>query len=822
MSMRFNGILFFVVIGLVTACGGGGGGGGSSAGGGNGTTYTIGGAVRGLESGKSLVLQNNSGDNLTVSADGAFVFTTPIADGSTYSVSISTPPTDQNCSSTFGAGTVGGANVANVNVFCGPVNNSAASSVETTNALAVREYHTATQLSDGTVLVVGGVNGSGTFLDTSAIYNPADLSWTAVGALTQGVRASHRATLLNDGTVLVTGGWNNSGTVYKTAELYDPTAKTWSKTTNDMGVTRFWHAATLLSNGKVLVTGGYDTGGFAPVNNAEVYNPADQTWTATTGDMNSKRALHTATLLDNGKVLVAGGDKGSASTTTGADLYDPGTNAWTATGAMLSSREYHTATKLANGKVLVAGGDGFDGMTASYWLTTELYDPNDGSWSPAATNILSSPRSAATATLLASGKVAVMAGFNQATALKTVDVYDPSTLAWSSATALNTARSFHTATLLDSGSVLVAGGDTASGGGASAVNSVELYSPGGSSGGVIWSSAASLSIERKETTATLLPNGKVLVAGGRNLTSVTGQPGDALDSAELYDSGANSWIATGSMNVKRFLHEATLLTNGKVLVAGGFDDTFAGTLSADLYDPDAETWTSTGAMGVARIRFTATLLPNGKVLVAGGIDPSDSTFTGFASAELYDPTTGVWAPTGSMTVKHWRHTATLLPNGKVLVAGGYSIGYTTAINTAELYDPATGTWTATSTMNEPHTVHFATLLPNGKVLLAGGPFTAIGSELYDPATGFWSAAGPMNSVGAPPAMLLPSGKVLALGASGSTEIFNPDTNTWAVTGSLTTSPRNSPSATLLANGKLMLVGGDGLNSYSLGTAELGW
>jgi N-acetylneuraminic acid mutarotase len=124
------------------------------------------------------------------------------------------------------------------------------------------------------------------------------------------------------------------------------------------------------------------------------------------------------------------------------------------------------------------------------------------------------------------------------------------------------------------------------------------------------------------------------------------------------------WTLTGSMNVTRIAHTATLLPNGKVLVAGGY----IGNIPAELYDPGTGAWTPTGAMNVARQYHTATLLPNGKVLVAGG---EDSTFGGItASAELYDPSTGAWTLTGSLHVARWYHTATLLPNGRVLVAGG--------------------------------------------------------------------------------------------------------------------------------------------------------
>ena len=154
---------------------------------------------------------------------------------------------------------------------------------------------------------------------------------------------------------------------------------------------------------------------------------------------------------------------------------------------------------------------------------------------------------------------------------------------------------------------------------------------------------------------------------------------------------SGTWTATGSLATARDDHTATLLPNGKVLVAGGYDG--SGTLaSAELYDPASGTWTATGSLATARYRHTATLLPNGKVLVAGGSDNSGA----LASAELYDPASGTWTATGSLATARDCHTATLLPNGKVLVAGGFDGSGSLA--SAELYDPASGTWTATGSL----------------------------------------------------------------------------------------------------------------------------
>jgi hypothetical protein len=223
-----------------------------------------------------------------------------------------------------------------------------------------------------------------------------------------------------------------------------------------------------------------------------------------------------------------------------------------------------------------------------------------------------------------------------------------------------------------------------------------------------------------------LGNGKVLVAGGYSGTAI-------LASAELYDPAAGTFTATGSMTVARRGLTATLLSNGKVLIAGG---TSSGQIeaSAELYDPAAGTFTATGSMTVGRYLHTSTLLGNGKVLIAGGGYP-------YTSAELYDPAAGTFTATGSMTERMDSHTATLLGNGKVLMVGGWYITsdnygepIETTLASAELFDPVAGTFTATGSMTMARWGHTATLLSNGKVLVAGGENDSgylASAELYE-------------------------------------------------------------------------------------------
>jgi hypothetical protein len=336
----------------------------------------------------------------------------------------------------------------------------------------------------------------------------------------------------------------------------------------------------------------------------------------------------------------------------------------------------------------------------------------------------------------------------------------------------------------------------------------------------IWSFTGSLNTARGQHKATLLPDGKVLVAGGVDSS------GPAFVSAELYDPASGTWATTGNLNFSRFGHTATLLPNGMVLVSGG--DYLGGIrASAELYDPASGTWTLTGSLNMGRVQHTATLLPNGMVLVTGGIDFSSIAF---ATAELYDPASGTWTFTGSLNTARRLHTATLLPNGMVLVAGGVDTNFT-PLASAELYDPASGTWTTTGSLNAAHGLHTATLLPNGKVLVAGGEESSFhpsaSAELYDPANGTWTVTGSLNNAHeSHTATLLPDGRVLVAGGedssfhpSASAELYDSASGSWTTTGSLNTA-RAVYTATLLPDGMVLVSGGFDSSFNALASAEL--
>jgi hypothetical protein len=266
--------------------------------------------------------------------------------------------------------------------------------------------------------------------------------------------------------------------------------------------------------------------------------------------------------------------------------------------------------------------------------------------------------------------------------------------------------------------------------------SAELYDPATGT----FSPTGSMTKPRGGHTATLLADGRVLITGGttaspaasRSVMLVSYQTAETgsnvLTSAELYDPATGAFSPTGSMNTARPDHTATLLADGRVLVVGGGGEATAGSIaSAELYDPATGTFSRTGSMKSGRWQHTATLLQDGRVLIAGGRSTKGTTY---GSAEVYDPGSGKFSPTGSMKTGRQGQTATLLPDGRVLLTGGSEQTDTASpgqtLSSTELYDPGTGRFTANGSMGDRRDTHTATLLNDGRVLVAGGYYLGDG------------------------------------------------------------------------------------------------
>lgn len=599
-----------------------------------------------------------------------------------------------------------------------------------------RQGATAATLTNGKVLIAGGSNGSGS-VATAEIYDAANGTFSATGSLAE-ARTGATATLLADGRVLMAGGMSSVGTALGSAELYDAGGGQFVST-GSLQTTRYAATATLLPDGQVLIAGGHTTSFSSnSIDSTEIYDPAAGMFSPGVS-LTAARESATATLLANGKVLIAGGQRNNAQVLTAAELYDPVGATSIATGAMTQARYGAIAALLPSGDVLVAGGYGVIGGKNGFVASAETYNTATAMFSSAGN--MANPRNGASATLLPNAQVFVVGGANSSGYQLQAEIYDAASGTFTATGSLPVGCQAPISAPLPDGRVLVLGCND---------NRVQLFDPATGS----FTTTTTTGTSRALGTLTLLGNGRVLAVGGNSNT------------AEEYDSIAATFTSAGSMLSRRALHTATLLADGGVLIAGGVDiiNGLNPLPSTEYYSPTTRAFTPYATLLTARFQAMATLLRNGKVLVAGG-DVGSTMGTATAAAELLDLALNHFSSTGSLSTARYAATATLLPDGKVLIAGG-TTGFAN-LASAELYDPAIGAFSATGNMATARSSATATLLQNGKVLIAGGLnqfFSTVSSaELYDPATGLFSATGTMTSKREhAAATLLLNGKVLVV------------------------------------------------------------
>jgi hypothetical protein len=879
-----------------------------------------------------------------------------------------------------------------------------------------RVGHTATLLSNGQVLIVGGYDPNTGIISDAELYDPIAQVFIDLGD-TNTPRFHQTATLLQNAQVLIAGGETDptpSG-AYNTVEIFNPQTWTFSPLSVAMISAREGHAATLLNDGTVLITGG-DLPPTGSLVTAEIYNPTSNTFTAVSAAMTRPRIFHDSVLLNGGEVLLSGGENDSGSTSVAlntAELYNPTTQTFTATtGNMTSVREHQTATLLNDGTVLEDGGtDGTNVFnTAEIYTTSQLtglasiaVSPaapsvplgsqqllvatgtfNGGStqvlssvlWSSSSTNVTTVSADASDngyVTTVAQGTAtitATAAGISGSTNLTvpapvlvsitlspqtlamplgTTQQFDAvgtysdgstqdltSTATWTSSSASATVNTAGLATAAAVGSSTIqASSGSQSGSATVTVGSPALvslvltpstatvafgasqqyqvigtYTDGSSqnltssvgwfavpattasvsNGGLVVglgqgnavitaasgtiASTAALTVQAPVTTnpnlvsIVVTPSPTSIPIGGSQQLIATGFYSDGSTQdlttsvtwfssstavASITSSGLTAGIATGnstitassgsisgtaavsveaataSLNTSRYQHSATLLNDGTVLVAGGINCSSVGSCSylssSEIYNPNSESFTNTGSLATARTA-PAVLLGNGKVLIAGGYScDASGNCASLQSAEIYNPASGTFSTVGNMTVARSGHTATLLGNGKVLIAAGETCSSATSCTTlsaAEVYDPVAGTFTATGSLNAARFNASAILLTSGQVLIAGGfdgtNYPAV-AELYNPLAGTFSTTGSLNTAREnATATLFDNAVVLIAGGStcaspgcptATTEEY--DTNgyfyyTTYPTGNMTVA-RFDQTATLLTNGQVLLAGG---------------
>ncbi len=478
--------------------------------------------------------------------------------------------------------------------------------------MSARTRHTATVLPGGSVLVVGGWDGSAE-LASADVYRPGTDDFAAGPGLGS-ARADATSTLLPDGRVVVAGG-SAGGLAVGDVDVYAAGAAS-ASAVGQLATARGGHDATLLPSGRILLTGG----GLAT---AELLDRALDQWTALSPSGYVPSHGHSATLLakgdDAGKVLVVGGIDPYGGYLQSAQLFDPAAGTLTSLPDMGKARAFHTATLLSDGDVLIAGGR--YGATAAL-NTAKRYHADTRTWSDV-TGTMSVARASHTATLLPTGMVLITGGDDGVTAQASGELYDPGSDQFIPVgTSMSAARTHHAAALLRDWRVLVAGGDGTA--------TADIYDPWSN----VFTAVGSMAGVRAHFTATPLPDGRVLVAGGTDGSA-------ELGTAELFDGSTNGFTGTPGTLTPRYDHAAAALPSGEVIVAGGHDA--SGYLAlVERYEPASGRFVQSGIAPLDQERglFSTTLLPSAQLLAWGGFNGTASP----AMPDVYDAFAPLAAP----------------------------------------------------------------------------------------------------------------------------------------------------------------------------------
>jgi hypothetical protein len=536
---------------------------------------------------------------------------------------------------------------------------------------------------------------------------------------------------------------------------------------------RFGHSATLLGDARVLVAGG----GGAPTT-TEIFDLTRARFVAGP-TMTEARTHHTATLLTSGSVLLAGGD-GSKT----AEIFDPQANTFTKTGSMTIARAGHTALRLRSGKVLVVGGADAPDATA------EIFDPQTGAFTATAPRHAIGPGAAA---LLASGKVLFVAGVddNAPGVSPMVDLYDPDAGTW-------TAGAQDPATTVAPRNVVALPGGTA------LVTSSHFCPSTNTSMNcdtdvvvfdealrIVGAEPVHMPLLAGRSTATLLPDGTVLFTAGTVPTT----------DAQIYDPVANAFTVDASMVTPHGGgHTATILPGGDVLLVGGTE------ASADVRVWTGAPRVSPAALGSARRAHSAIGLRDGRVLVVGGALDFNTLV---APAEVYDPSVPSATAVGSLATPRLAPALALLDSGKVLVVGGGVPNGDGGVVQAEVFDPQAGTFRGIGPTAAPRGQAGLAKLPDGTVLVAGGCADpdCKSAEIFDPTTEkFTLLAATMTSPHpSAAATRLEDGSILVVGPSGA-DFFDPAKKTFSAAPP-PGATRDPATLTSLSQARVFLSGG---------------
>ncbi|MFA6094002.1 MAG: kelch repeat-containing protein [Elusimicrobiota bacterium] len=711
---------------------------------------------------------------------------------------------------------------------------------------------TATLLPDGRVFILGGNGNYNSAGGNADIYDPVSKTWTEAATAPEQF-GTHTATLLKDGRVLVVGGYAHligSNTPYAGAYIFDPVANAWTPVA-DLLPHRRNHAAVRLEDGRVLVCGGIQlTGSPRNLLNVDIYDPVKDQWTSA-APMSVRRADHHISILPDRRLLVSGGIQDGPEF---FEIYDPVIGTWSHSVDVSPYPANPIVTSLADGRVMALAYE-YDGASGQSSFRPWLYDnvsripaqdvvvQNDGNLkgslalagrNPGVWDLQARTGDGRTAALAQAFTIEHAVAPQSIGDLAVTGVQDGQlSLSWTvpqGAAAYELFWATYPLAAWNYPQARQAAMPAPSSVGSQQTASVDV------SGvpvfyGVLRSRSAqglvSLSSNFIYAPVTVVAVHGITPSSSYNLggvdVTVSGsgfEPGTRLALSRETSYTTGTWAQAGDLPIPVYQHASVRLRDGRILLCGGFS--FDGAASADvwIYDPGVELWTSVSPMGIPRAQHAATLLPDGRILVAGGYtafsDPDTGNWieTFQKTAELYNPVTNSWTPTTDMLGEHSRHTATALPDGKVLVVGGE-----TASVMAELYDPVAGTWSDAGLQEELSSGHSATLLREGKVLVTGGFLNSAGmytgrALLFDPTNHSWANTGAMlSSRGGHRATSLLDGKILVVGGengapSSGAEIYDPGMGQWTLAASMSAA-RSRHTATLLSDGRVLAAWGEG-------------
>ena len=650
-----------------------------------------------------------------------------------------------------------------------------------------------------------------------SVFAEAGTSYPTHGRMTE-FRTDHTATLLSDGRVLLTGGTKVTSTpphfdILNTAEIYDPTTGDFTRTTGIMTTSRRYHSAVLLADGRVLITGG-EGGGTSYLFSAEIYDPTTDTFTPT-GAMNAGRQGHTSTLLPNGWVLITRAgicDDCGPDWNRAAELWDSATHVFHRLILPYGTSDRHDALLLPHTNEVLIGNNVGDLFFGSVYLYNYSSRTIRQFTIPFGVGV-----SYARAALLPDGRV-FLGGI----------IFDPATETFSPIAGAGIAGEIIG---LSNGEIM---------GLAQYVGSYYAYQVNPVTGS---SAKNALLTPRSGATITRLTDERILIAGGWPVPYLAETP-PPFESAEIYDSLQTPWVVTHATSPIPFSGTTTKLLDGRYLITGQNSGMGTSSISgsASLFDPIKGVFTPIGNLRYPRSHHTATLLENGKVLIAGGCQFNLSISFLFCSTaipqtEIYDPATGMFTVGPNLQAPRLDHSATLLNTGQVLIVGGFSHAapYPLGIRSTELYDPdldVSGRIIRIAGSTQRHGKHTATKLLDGRVLVIDGAPVPLdppapgrrtsSTEIFNPVTGMWTAVSGELSVrrNSHTATLLTNGEVLVTGGKETisnmltprAEIFNPNTGRFRTVGDLLR-PRTGHTATVVADGSVWVVGGETTDDY---------